>query len=111
MRLPTAEKQARFRAKRAATIAALHAEIATLREAQTMTTLYEVITTDKAGRAYGITFSDPATARAYTAIMAANGYDVDPSPPFNAETSLSYALKDAANFYEDSALSDRAAAS
>lgn len=66
--------------------------------------LWEVITTDAAGRAYGMTFHDDSTARAYARTMRREGYDADASPVFGTEASLTAALSSAASFYEDAAL-------
>lgn len=69
-----------------------------------MKNLFEVITTNSAGRAYGVIFDDQEKARAYGKTMKAAGYKVEPSRAFMPENDLAAALMDAADFYEDSAL-------
>lgn len=67
----------------------------------TSVTLYEVITTDAEGRAYGMTFHDKWTALAYALAVRRLDYAADVSPAFETEANLTAALQSAATFYAD----------
>lgn len=65
--------------------------------------LIEVIANhpDEKGRAFGMTFGDDSTARAYARAMRRAGYEADVSPSFWTEPDTETALKNAADFFDD----------
>jgi len=67
------------------------------------TSLYEVIAdhTDHGTAAYGVTFTDAATAEEYAETMRRLGYTVGPWPEYTTEPSLAAALDSARRFFED----------
>jgi hypothetical protein len=75
-----------------------------LRDQQTgQTDLYEVIASDPESRkaAYGVTFTDEATATAYAERLEHCGYAVDPFPAYQPEPSLAAALASAGRHFKD----------
>lgn len=80
-----------------------------------MTELHEVITVSPdspalrpAGRAFGQTFTDRATALAYARAMRRAGYSADVSPVFTTVDTITAALRQAARFYDNARLSQDA---
>jgi hypothetical protein len=75
-----------------------------LRDQQTgQTDLYEVIASDPESRkaAYGVTFTDEATATAYADRLENCGYAIDPFPAYQPEPSLAAALASAGSHFQD----------
>lgn len=71
--------------------------------------LWEVISTNADGAAFGQTFHSEQTAAAYTRTMQAKGYSADMSPAFNTQPDLKTALQNAASFYDRDELAEPAA--
>lgn len=69
--------------------------------------LWEVITDNAAGRAFGMTFHNDGTARAYARAMRRLGYTAETSPVFHTEPNLDAALESAARFYDDSRITKK----
>lgn len=67
------------------------------------TDLFEVIASDPESRkaAYGVTFTDEATATAYAERLEHCGYAIDPFPAYQPEPSLAAALASAGRHFKD----------
>lgn len=79
------------------------AQQADRKEASSAATLYEVITSNPESRqaAFGVTFTNEATATAYAERMEHHGYAADPFPAYSPEPSIAAALQSAANHFKD----------
>jgi hypothetical protein len=68
------------------------------------TELFEVIAKSANGPAFGVTFTEKATADSYAERLTSRGYEIDPYPAYTAQTDLGQALAQAAEISGDEGL-------